>query len=78
MINKMRALFGESAEEQVREFNKAFRQDYVEHKKFGSKDVRSLDNWLKCLEITDYDIENYPNAKKAAQIKASPLGKALE
>lgn len=38
----------------------------------------SVETWLKQQVISQEHIKKYPNAAKAAEIKASPLGKALE
>lgn len=38
----------------------------------------TVDEWLKLKDISNYEIEHYPNAATAAKIKASPLGRALE
>lgn len=45
----------------------------------GPKETWTVDYWLnRKLKISEADIENYPNAKRAAEIKSSPLYKALE
>lgn len=40
--------------------------------------IMTVNDWLSREEISNADILAYPNAQTAAQIKSSPLGKALE
>lgn len=38
----------------------------------------TVEDWLSAHNISDYDLLSFPNARTAAELKASPLAKALE
>lgn len=59
--------------------------DWDEYKRFSerilygcTKEEMPVEIWLLMPEIAEKDIVAYPNAKAAAELKSSPLYKALE
>jgi hypothetical protein len=57
--------------------NRDFHKSYAEAIDELLKPFRSVDGWMSC-KISEEDQKDYPNAKRAAEIKSCPLYKALE
>jgi hypothetical protein len=64
----------ERIHEDTRDVYRAFKESLI----LGAPHIRSVDKWLEAAEITNYEIEKFPNAKAAAEIKNSPLYKAMK